>query len=309
MDIDKFFSDYDVAFATGNNDAIGDFLQSSLAAAEVENDKHSAVTILNEMAGFFRSISSYAQAIRYAEKALATARELGFENTIPYGTTLLNAATAYRTSGDNIKALEYFIHALGILQSNLPVDDFQLACLYNNISAIKQDTGQYAEALDMLQKAVAIMQKQPDMENDTATVMTNLAQVLLKLDRDAEAMETIEKSLELFRQENTSVAVDQRLSPHYAAALAAQGEANFRMKRYAECVRAYENALAHIKAAYGENKDYAVTSINLGIAYNKLNRADKAEECRAKGEKILADLGVGMQYSTNVGQADISGSS
>ena len=290
MDIDTFFSDYDAAFATGSTDAISDFLRSSLACAEAENDKHSAITILNEMAGFFRSISSYAEAIRCAEKALATARETGFENTIPYGTTLLNAATAYRTSGDNIKALEYFIHALSILQSNLPEDDFQIACLYNNISAIKQDTGQYAEALDMLQKAVAIMRKQPNMENETATVMTNLAQVLLKLDRDADAMEIIEKAMELFRQKESTASVDQRLSPHYAAALAAQGEANFRLKRYAECVKPYEDALVHIAAAYGENKDYAVTSINLGVAYDKLNLADRAEACKAKGERILAAL-------------------
>jgi tetratricopeptide (TPR) repeat protein len=292
MDVDVFFQGYDSVFASGDQERIGDYLRRSLAEADKEGDRHAAVTVLNETAGYFRSTGKYAESLKAADRAVADMRDLGYEDTVPYGTTLLNAATAYRAYGDNTKALELFMEALAVLGARLPEDDYRLAGLFNNISSIYEKNGQYEQALEMLEKAAAIMEKQTGMESDAAVVLTNLAMTLFRLERGTEAEATLHKALALFKQENKTGKADQRLDPHYAAALAGMGEACYRMKRYAEAVENYEAALAHIRDAFGENRDYAVTCRNCALAYEAAGRYDKAGELRANAESLFAALGV-----------------
>ena len=287
MDINVFFQELGVAFASGDKQRISDFLAKSLATADAEKDFNAAVTILNEMTGFYRNISAHKAAIKAGEQAIAVLRSLGYENTVPFGTTLLNTGTAYRASGDNVRALELFTGALGILSHHLPEDDYQLAGVYNNASAIYEELGKYDEALENLEKAVAILEKQPGMEADTATVMTNLALVLLKLGRDEEATEKLETALAAFKGMRTAMS-----GPQYGAALAGMAEAFYRMSRHTEAANIYEAALQHIKSAVGENADYAFTLRNCAVVYEALGEHKKAEELMLKAHELLTVLGM-----------------
>jgi len=290
MDIQEFFQGLDRIASAENKEAVIAYLERSLAEAENEGDRHAVVSILNEMMGFFRSISRYAEALGLAKRAVGLMQELGYEDTVAYGTTLLNCATAYRTSGDNVTALEMFIEALGIFSRHVAPDDYRLAGLYNNIGAIYEETGRYEAALDMLQMAADILEKHADMRSHAATVQSNLALILFKLNRDAEAKSALDRSQALFRQEEKNGKAGQRLSPHYAAALAGAGEACLRGARYGEAVQAFESALAHLKDAFGENRDYAVTCQNCAVAYAAAGQADKAAELMAKAAALLAEL-------------------
>ena len=291
MDIDVFFQGLSTVFASGDQEAVSGYLRRSLAEAEAENDSHAAVTILNEMTGYFRSISNYAEALKASERAIALMQSLGYENTAAYGTTLLNAGTAYRAAGDNIRAMELFFQALALFGDHLPADDHRLAGLFNNIGAIYEETGRYTEALDVLQQAADILEKHPDMASDAAVVRSNLALILLRVQRDAEAMAALEKALTLFRRQGEGEA-GRRLSPHYAAALAGMGEVHMRMQEYAKAVEAYEAALEHIKATFGENRDFTVTCRNCALAYEAAGEPKKADGLRKKADEVSAALGL-----------------
>ena len=291
VDVERFFQGFSKVFASGEQEAISGYLRRSLAEAEAENDSRAAVTILNEMTGWFRGISDYAESLNACEQALSLMRTLGYENSAAYGTTLLNAGTAYRAAGDNVRAMELFFQALTLFGGHLPADDHRLAGLFNNIGAIYEETGRYDEALDVLQRAMAILEKHQDMEGDAAVVQSNLALILLRVQRDAEALAALEKALTLFRRQGEGTA-GQRLSPHYAAALAGMGEVHMRGKDYAEAAHAYEAALEHIRAAFGENRDYAVTCRNCALACEAAGKPEKAARLKQKAEGVWAALGL-----------------
>ncbi|MDR0466992.1 MAG: tetratricopeptide repeat protein [Deltaproteobacteria bacterium] len=291
MDVEGFFQGLSAIFASGEQEAISGYLHRSLAEAEAEDDKPAVVAILNEMTGYFRSVSNYAEALKTAERAIALMQTMGYENSAAFGVTLLNAGTAYRAAGDNVRALEMFFRALTLFGDHLSADDHRLAGLFNNIGAVYEETGRYEEALDVLQRAVDILEKHKDMESDAAVVQSNLALILLRVQRDAEARTALEKALTLFRRQAADKSA-QRLPPHYAAALAGMGEVHMRGKEYAKAEQAYESALEHIKAAFGENRDYAVTCLNHALACEAAGNSEKAKGLRNKADEVLAAIGL-----------------
>ena len=286
MDIDNFFQGLTNIFNAGQKEQVTHYLQQSLQQAEDEQDISASITILNEMAGYFRSISKYQEAIASIEKAITLLKEIGHEGSIPYGTTLLNAATAYRASGEKDKALELFMEVFSIFKDKLPQNDHRLAGLLNNIGSIYEENKEYGKALVMLEESCKIMQLHKNMLADTATVQTNMAMILLKLGKQDKALEILEDALNMFKQE-ALVKGEKRADPHYAAAMAGFGEAYFRMQRYAEAVLAYESALQHLESTFGQNKDYATTCRNCATACKAAGQTEKALAYEEKAAQIL----------------------
>ncbi|MCL1939496.1 MAG: tetratricopeptide repeat protein [Desulfovibrionaceae bacterium] len=287
MDIDAFFQGLDAGYKSGDRELIAAHLLHSLNQADAEKDFNAAVTILNEMMGFYRKISDHAASIKAGDQAIAILRSLGYENTVPFGTTLLNAATAHRAAGNTVRALEFFTGALGVFRHHLPEDDYRLAGVYNNVSSIYEELGNYDEAVENLELALTILEKQDGVPLDTATVMVNLAHVLLKINRQDEAVAILEKAMAVFQNTRT-----EATGPQYAAALAGMAEAYYRIGRIQDAVRAYESALAHLKTAVGENADYAFTLRNLAVAYEALGAAEKANELMHRAHQLLSALGM-----------------
>lgn len=292
MNIDHFYDGLGAAFAAGEPGQIRGYLKSSLAQAEAEDDRHAVISILNELMGFYRNTSRYAEAIKAAERALAEMRNLGYEDTVHYGTTLLNSATVHRACGNNVEALEQFIAALAIYQANLPDDDYRLAGVYNNVSSIYEQNGQNADALQSLQKALDILLKNEGARDEAAIVQTNLAMVLFKMNHEAEAISELELAMELFKPDGGMPWNKKKPGPQYAAALAGVGEAYFRMKKFDEAVMMYEDALAHINSVFGKNRDYSVTCSNCALAYAELGDKAKAAEYTTLADSIVKELGL-----------------
>ncbi len=186
MDVDTFFQGLEAKYESGDRKQVSAYLLLSLNQADAEKDYNAAVTVLNEMMSFYRNVSDHASAIKAGDQAIAILRSLGYENTVPFGTTLLNVATAHRAAGDTVRALELFTGALSILQHHLPEDDYRLAGVYNNVSSIYEELGKYDDAVETLEMALRILDKHAEMAVDAATVTANLAQVLLKIGRQTE---------------------------------------------------------------------------------------------------------------------------
>lgn len=294
MDIEEFFQEYSSQFRQKSPKEVCAFLEERMAAAEAEGDNSALVTILNEAAGYYRNISLYQESVAAADRAVALLECMGCRDTVAYGTTLLNAATACRTAGDSMRALEYFIASLAVLQTLLPEDDHRLAGLYNNISAIHEEKGQWNEALEMLRKAGAIMEKNPDMPEDAAIVYTNLSMALFRQRQEAEAVDMLTKAEKLFRraaecggQSNQQ----DRLSPQYAAVLAGFGEAHFRLGAFDKAAVAFDEARLHMGAAFGKNRDYAVICQNCADAHEAAGNIEDARAMLEEADAVLRALG------------------
>lgn len=276
MDINRFFDGLSAIFASGQNEQVSAYLRTSLAEAEAAGDDEAAVTVLNEMIGYFRITSNHTESTKAAERAISLMRRLGYENTIHYGTTLLNAATAHKAAGDRSKALELFNAALAIYLRELPAEDERLAALYNNLSAIHQDAGEYKKSAEYLEKAADILLKIKGAELDAATVFTNLALAVFALGREKEAMATLQKAVDLFKNTAKDGKIDVKIAPHYASTLAGLAGAYYKMKDYAQAAGLYEEALSRIKESYGENDDYILTCRNCAAAYEAAGNPAKA---------------------------------
>ena len=287
MDINVFFEQLGTTFAQGSIEDICALFEKSLHQAGVEGDSNATIAILNEKAGFYRNISQYEEALKAAEKALSLMISLGYADTVAYGTSLLNAGTAYRAAGDLSKAMEYFTKARAIFENRLEAHDHRFAGLYNNMGAACQEMELYGEALKMLEKAAAIMGQIPDMGADRVTVLGNLAVVQFKTGNNSAAQSTLEQARGIMAAEPPSGKV-----PEYAVAFACMGEAFYRAGNHAWAAEAYEKALGMVQGAFGENRDYATLCFNCAKAYDKLEQTDRASAYIKKGTLTLERLGL-----------------
>ena len=287
MDINVFFEQLNTTFAGGNIADVCALFEKSIATAQAENDTHSLITILNEKAGFYRNISKYGDAVQAAERALGLMASLGYEGTIPYGTTLLNTGTAYRAAGNPAKALDCFSKTLAIFQKNLDANDHRMAGLFNNMGAAYQEMEEHEKALEMIEKAIPIMRNNEAMRADTVVVLGNLAVTQIKLGKETEAQATLQQARAIM--DNGAISGK---SHEYAVAFAATGEVLYRAGRYAESIEAFESAMKLVKDAFGENRDYATLCFNCADAYDKLECTDKASAYIKKGKETLEFIGV-----------------
>lgn len=269
MNVEKFYETLDSFFEKQQIEQIDSFLVASLEQAKEEEDYGAYISICNEMIGFYRSVSAFEKAYIAAEDVLLLMEELNMENTEHFATTLLNAATAYRAAGDYTTALRYYKQALQIYDGILQPQDYRYAGLYNNMSILLEKMDENEEAIAYAGKALDIIKTLPNSEAQTATSMTNLALIYLKVNRFEEAKDLLEKALALF--ENNSGQTDE----HYSGALAGVAEAWYRMGDYAKALMYYERALDDIKAHYGENMSYAILCENSAAVCEKMGEAEK----------------------------------
>ena len=80
----------------------------------------------NEQIRYYRSISNYEEALKISKEMLELVKELGLQESEAHGTTLLNAATAYRAAGMCEKAIAMYRAAEQIFK-NLGIQDERLA--------------------------------------------------------------------------------------------------------------------------------------------------------------------------------------
>ncbi len=146
-----------------------------LAEADACRDARGRLTLLNEQIGLYRKRGKETECLRAAKDALALAESLEMENSVSYGTTLINAATAYKAFGDTGAALPLYEQAREIYELQLSPDDGRLGALYNNMALTVMETEHFREAEELFQKALSVMEKVPHGEADMAITLCNLA--------------------------------------------------------------------------------------------------------------------------------------
>ncbi len=263
MDMEKILQELDRLFATYQMDRVEGFLENRMSEAAAAGDDGSLITLLNEMIGYLRDVSKYEKCCMYCGQLLDVLERNGMKGSIPYATSLLNIANAYRAAGKLAESMTNYRTVLLIYQSHLEDGDFRFASLYNNMSLLYQELGDFEEACRCLEKALSIVVRYADARIETAVTHTNLAASLLKLGRYEEAMRHLQSAFSIFE-------MDEQKDFHYSGALSAMGEAQYMAGNLEESARYYRLALAEIEKNTGRSTAYEIVAQNLSAVEQQM---------------------------------------
>lgn len=146
-----------------------------ISEAEYQRDYRGKLTVLNEQIGLYRKNMQKEKGLSCVEEALSLARTLHMDDNIVMGTTLINAATAYRAFDMPAEALPLYQEAKKIYESLLDPEDFRMGGLYNNMALTEEALGLYDEAETHFFQALSIMTDADGSELEAAITYCNLA--------------------------------------------------------------------------------------------------------------------------------------
>ena len=106
MDIQSVLNQVDSFFEENKGEEAERLMRDAVVQAVQEQDDNSLLQLLNELIGYYREAGQAENSFQMAEQAIAQAKRMGLEGTVPYATTLLNAANAYRAGGRLQESLE-----------------------------------------------------------------------------------------------------------------------------------------------------------------------------------------------------------
>lgn len=248
MDIQRILAQVDDFFEQNKGQEAEKLMQQSIVQAVREEDDSSLLQLLNELLSYYRETSQRENAYSIAAQAVAQAKRMGLEGTIPYATTLLNVANAYRACGRLEESLDYYAQVQDIYSVQLPADDMLVASLKNNLSLLYQEMGDYVRAKENLLEALEIVE-QKGGPYETAVTYANLAGTCVQLGEMETAFSHALKAAEIFRLRGMS-------DSHYGAALAAMGACHYHKGEYDEALRCYKEAMESVERSLGQNEYY-----------------------------------------------------
>lgn len=256
MDKQQVLRELDAIYETGDIRRMGTFLEEKIREAGKEGDWGTQIMLGNEQMGYFRELGQTKEAIRVFTELDELFRRHEMTGTVPYASTLQNAANAYRVDGQLAMAAVYFEDALDIFYQYLEPGDYRFAGLFNNLSLVYMEQREPEKALEYSGKALAIIEKLPDTGIEQAVNHVNLADLYCQMNETGKAEEHLEAAQTLF------AAVGNR-DPHYSSLLSARGEICARRGQLAEAEKYFRQALSEIEKYYGKNRAWQVVNRNL----------------------------------------------
>lgn len=141
-------------------------------------DRRGLLTVLNEQIGLYRKIGRENECIEAIENALSLADKMEIEDTVTFGTTLVNAATGYKAFEKAEKALSLYKKARAVYENLLDPFDSKLGGLYNNMALALAELHDFRQTEELYFKAIEIMSRQKNGELETAITYLNLADLV-----------------------------------------------------------------------------------------------------------------------------------
>lgn len=295
MDLNQVTKELDELFTQERMGEVPEFLETHIEQAKKEGAQDILLTLYNECIGFFRETGQYELSIENCHKAIALMDEMGLQDTIPYATTLLNAANAHRAAGLLQESLELYSKVRPIYVAQLKEDDMYFAGLYNNLSLLYQEMGNFEAAKEQLENALHIVAHKPDTQFEVAVTQANLANTCIELRQDDEAKARAEEAIRIFEE----IGVDDA---HYSAALSALGSLYFMDKEYQNALEVMEKSRECVAKYLGaDNIQYQRLSDNIKIIKEKIataeNEAKMQEKAKADAE-AKAEMEAEVQEGT-----------
>ncbi|WP_276950088.1 DUF4125 family protein [Acetatifactor muris] len=248
LDINEILRQVDRYFEENKGEEAETLMCRSLEQAAEEGDEAVQLQLLNELLGYYREVSRKEELERTAERAIALAKRMGLEDTIPYATTLLNVATGYRSCGKLQESMGYYLQVQELYDRLLKPDDMFMAGLKNNMSLLYQEMGDFRAAKERQLEALAIAEKNHAVY-ELGVTCANLAGSCMGLEEREEAYEYALRSVKLFQAGNVE-------DSHYAAALATLGAYFYAGEEYEKALQYYGQAMDIVERNLGRNAYY-----------------------------------------------------
>lgn len=178
IDMERIKRKLDIHFDKKEFDQAERLINYWIVEAKNGNNPRAELELQNEYMGFLRKLNRRTDAISHAERAATLVRELKLDRTVGGATVFLNVATVYKAFGNPNAAMSYFNKTKEVYDQNLKDDDKLFAGLYNNMALAAVDMKQYDAAENFYKKAIEIMKKIQDGEQDAAISYLNYADLL-----------------------------------------------------------------------------------------------------------------------------------
>ena len=133
MNVEKTLEQLDNLLVQHRTNEIEGFLLGKIEESASQGDTGSLITLMNELIGYYRENGEYEKSLAYCKKVLQVAVEAGLSGTIPYATTLLNAANTCKAAGLLRDAMMYDEKVREIYIHNIEDSDFRYVNLYHNM--------------------------------------------------------------------------------------------------------------------------------------------------------------------------------
>jgi tetratricopeptide (TPR) repeat protein len=263
-----------------------ELLAESEEAGSASNLKQ--ITILSELAGWYRGISRFDDSETCFNRVLELLRDNCLDNTVQYARTLLNIAGLYRMTGRNEESLACNLGAREIIEGGVPCDEYAYAAALNSLALTYQAMGDFSSADKIGAESLAFVRSSFAAEDhEVATALSNLANIRLRLGDVNGAEALLAEALELhahFEQENL----------HHGAVLASMGTILYEKSCYPEARDMFERSCESIERFFGRNIDFATTEHNLARTYQAMGDYTLAILHQESAKAIAgARLGVG----------------
>ncbi len=257
MDINAILAQVDALYEADKGEEAEQLMLRSLEEAAGKREDGVRLQLLNELLGYYRETSQCEMVLRTASEAIRQAKEMGLEGTIPYATTLLNIATAYRACGRLQESAGYYGQVQAIYDSQLEPDSMLVAGLKNNIALLYQEMGDFAQAKAKLSEALGIVEAK-GAAYEAGVTCANLAGTCMQLEEREEAYQYALKAVDIFRRENVT-------DSHYAAALATLGAYFYHRRDYGKAVRYYRQGMDAVERNLGRNEYFRRLQANAAV--------------------------------------------
>lgn len=278
--LSAFLKGLDTIYASGEIRDVEHYLKQGMENASASGDDGAVFTILNEMMGYYRSVSRYEECENCIREAFKLVDALGIAGTADYGTLLINAATGYRAAGKYQESERLYKEAQEVFAGCLPGSDYRMASLHNNLSLLYGETGRLREAKDELLAAMDIIKGVNDARAEIAITHVNLGSICFQLKQIQEGTGHMKEAIRIFED------LPGQKDSHYASALAGLGEAYYHAGNLDGSVNFYQKALHEIETTYGQNDYYRITLRNLERVTDLRNRKNIFREQKRKGLDI-----------------------
>ncbi len=275
----------DELFAQNRGKEAESLLENCLKEALQVGNPEDAIPVLNELIGYCRETSQVQKSYDYADLVLVIMDKIGLQGSIPYATTLLNIANAYRAGGRLEDSLDFYQNVEAIYRQRLQSEDMLVASLHNNMSLLYQEMKRFDKAKESLLKALAIVEKKEDAVFEVAVTFANLASTCLSLGQVEQAEGYFTEAIRLFEE-------NQIFDTHYCAALSALGTHQYQKGNYEVAERTFLKAMSGIEQHLGRNEYYYRMKENAEICRQVVDSQRKTtslvnglEICRAYYEE------------------------
>ena len=271
MDIQKILDQVDSLFEENKGAEAEKLMRDAVVQAMQEQDDNSLLQLLNELVGYYREAGQPENSFQMAVQAIAQAERMGLAGTVPYATTLLNAANAYRAGGRLQESLETYGKVQELYDKLLDKNHMFVAGLQNNLSLLYQEMQQYDRARECLLKALEIVESK-EAFYEIGVTYANLASTCVQLGKTKEAERYAVLSMETFQKIGAK-------DSHYGAALAALGACHYSREEYARAGDYYRQAMELVESGVGRN----------GAYYRLKEHVEACEKAAGKGLAIARE--------------------